>query len=276
MTSVQRIIKYCAIGFAFSLIIGIAVTLVSGVGYLFGIFDNDSKKLKDGKEIEITKKITNIEIELASTNLIIERDKNLYAATNNDKISYRIHNNTLIITEKNNKLFNNEPDTDLVIYIPNDHILNELSVESGAGRVEIFDVTINDLELDLGAGTVDLDFIDVIHEATIDGGAGKLSISNSILNNLELDMGVGSLELESKLTGQNEISCGVGTATINLTGNESDYKVNIDKGLGATNVAGNAVKDGETIGTGKNIIEIEGGIGSITVDFIEDLPIYTQ
>ena len=65
-------------------------------------------------------------------------------------------------------------------------------------------------------------------------------------------MGVGSLELESKLTGQNEISCGVGTATINLTGSENDYQVNIDKGLGAANVAGNAVKDGETIGTGKN------------------------
>ena len=277
MTNVQRIIKYCAIALAVSIIIGIATVLISGVGYLFGIFDNDSKKLKDGKEIEITNKITNIEIELTSTNLIIERDKKIYAATNNDKISYRIHNNTLIITENNNKLFNNTAsDTELVIYIPDDHILNELSVESGAGRVEIFDVTIKDLELDLGAGTVDLDFIDVIHEAAIDGGAGKLSINNSTLNNLELDMGVGSLELESKLTGQNEITCGVGTATINLTGSENDYQVNIDKGLGATNVAGNAVKDGETIGTGKNIIEIEGGIGSITVDFIEDIPIYTQ
>ena len=48
MTSVQRIIKYCAMALAFSIIIGIAVTLISGVGYLFGIFDTDSKKLKDG------------------------------------------------------------------------------------------------------------------------------------------------------------------------------------------------------------------------------------
>lgn len=276
MTSVQRIIKYCAIALAFSIIIGIAVTLISGVGYLFGIFDTNSKKLKDGKEIEITKAITNIEIDLKSTNLIIERDKKLYAATNNDKISYRIHNNTLIITEKNNKLFNNEPDTELVIYLPENHILDELSLDSGAGSVELFDITVKELDLDLGAGTVDLDFVDVILESSIDGGAGKLTINNSTINNLELDMGVGSLELESKLTGQNEISCGVGTTIINLTGTVSDYQINIDKGLGATTVAGNAVKDGETIGDGKNILEIDGGIGSITVDFIEELPIYPQ
>lgn len=276
MTSVQRIIKYCAMALAFSIIIGIAVTLISGVGYLFGIFDTDSKKLKDGKEIEITKAITNIEIDLKSTNLIIERDKKLYAATNNDKISYKIHNNTLIITEKNNKLFNNEPDTELVIYLPENHILDELSLDSGAGSVELFDITVKELDLDLGAGTVDLDFVDVILESSIDGGAGKLTINNSTINNLELDMGVGSLELESKLTGQNEISCGVGTTIINLTGTVSDYQINIDKGLGATTVAGNTVKDGETIGNGKNTLEIDGGIGSITVDFIEELPIYPQ
>ena len=276
MTSVQRIIKYCAMALAFSIFIGIAVTLISGVGYLFGIFDADSKKLKDGKEIEITKAITNIEIDLKSTNLIIERDKKLYAATNNDKISYKIHNNTLIITEKNNKLFNNEPDTELVIYLPENHILDELSLDSGAGSVELFDITVKELDLDLGAGTVDLDFVDVILESSIDGGAGKLTINNSTINNLELDMGVGTLELESKLTGQNEISCGVGTTIINLTGTASDYQINIDKGLGATTVAGNTVKDGETIGDGKNILEIDGGIGSITVDFIEELPIYPQ
>lgn len=276
MTSVQRIIKYCAMALAFSIIIGIAVTLISGVAYLFGIFDTDSKKLKDGKEIEMTKAITNIEIDLKSTNLIIERDKKLYAATNNDKISYKIHNNTLIITEKNNKLFNNEPDTELVIYLPENHILDELSLDSGAGRVELFDITVKELDLDLGAGTVDLDFVDVILESSIDGGAGKLTINNSTINNLELDMGVGSLELESKLTGQNEISCGVGTTIINLTGTVSDYQINIDKGLGATTVAGNTVKDGETIGDGKNILEIDGGIGSITVDFIEEIPIYPQ
>ncbi len=270
MTNIQKIIKYGAMAFAFIIIISIAFALISGVGLLFNMFDYNSNKLENGKEIEITKEITNIEIELKSTNLIIERDKKIYAATNNDKISYKIHGNTLIITERNNKLFNNEPDTDLVIYIPDDHILDELSLDAGAGRVEIFDVTVKDLELDLGAGTVDLDFINVINEASIDGGAGKLSINNSTLNNLELDMGVGTLELEAKLTGENEISCGVGSVILNLIGTEEDYQVNVDKGLGATTIAGKTVKDGEIIGTGKNTLEIDGGVGSITIDFVEE------
>lgn len=276
MTDMQRIIKYCAMALAFSIIIGLAFTLIYGAGFLFGIFDNNSKKLEEGKEIEITKEITNIEIELKSTNLIIERDKELYAATNNDKISYKVHGNTLIITERNNKLFNNEPDTDLVIYIPEDHILDEISLDAGAGRVEFFDITAKELELDLGAGTVDIDFVDVTKEASIDGGAGNLSINNSNINNLELDMGVGTLELESKLTGENEISCGVGSVTLNLIGTEQDYQVNVDKGLGSTTIDGKSVKDGQTVGTGKNILEIDGGVGSITIDFVEEEFSYPQ
>lgn len=274
MTNLQKIVKYAAIALAFTIIIASAVALLSGIDFLFSLVDNNAKKLTNGKAIEINKNITKIEIELKSTNLIIERDKNISAATNNDNISARIRGNTLIITERNTKIFNNEPETDLVIYIPDDHILEELSLDSGAGKIEFFDITVKELELNLGAGTVEIDSVNVLKETAIDGGAGKLTINNSNLNNLELDMGVGSLELTSTLIGDNEISCGVGDVDINLIGD--DYKIEVDKGLGATTIAGQKIKDGEIFGTGKNLLEIDGGVGSITINFIIEDPITIQ
>ena len=265
MTDLQRIIKYGALFLAFSIIVGAAFTIISGVDILFNVFDNKAKKLTNGKEIEITKDITKIELDLKSTNLVIEKDKNLSAATNNENISYRIRGNSLIITEKSTSIFNNDTTTDLVIYIPEEHNLEELSLDAGAGKVELYDISVQELELDLGAGNVEIDYLEVTKEATINGGAGNIVINNSTIKDLELDMGIGTLELTSTLLGDNEISCGVGEVVINLIGN--DYQIEVDKGIGTTTIAGEKIRDGKIYGEGKNKLEIDGGIGSINIDF---------
>lgn len=122
-----------------------------------------------------------------------------------------------------------------------------------------------ELELDLGAGNVEIDYLEVTKEATINGGAGNLVINNSAIKDLELDMGIGTLELTSTLLGDNEISCGVGEVTINLLGD--DYQIEVDKGIGTTTIAGEKIRDGEIYGEGRNKLEIDGGIGSINIDF---------
>lgn len=274
MTNLQRLIKYGAIFLAFSIIIGTGIALISGVNILFNMFYSTSPKLTDGKKIEITNNITNIEIDLKATNLIIERDKKLSASTNNEKIDYRIRGNTLIITEKGNKYFTKDITEDLVIYIPDDHKLEEISLDAGAGSVEFYDIKVDELDLNLGAGKVELDFVEVRREASIEGGAGNLVITNSEINNLELDMGIGTLELESKLFGENEISCGVGSSIINLIGN--DYQITVNKGLGKATISGENVKDGETIGNSRNTLEIDGGVGSIAIELMEELLVYPQ
>lgn len=265
MTDLQRIVKYCAIALAFTIIIGIATTIISGVSFLFNAYDDTDQNLIDAKEIEIVENVTKLKIDLKATNLRVESADQFSIQTNNGKIKYSTNGNTLTITERGTNIFKNKTTKDLVIYVPSNTLLDELSLEAGAGRVKIDNLTVKELELDLGAGTVDLNNIKTKRKTSIDGGAGELIITNSILNNLELDMGVGSLDLTAELIGENEISCGVGEVDIILVG--SDYTIQVDKGLGETIIAGKTMRDNEVYGTGRNELEIDGGVGSINIDF---------
>ena len=94
-----------------------------------------------------------------------------------------------------------------------------------------------------------------------------MSIKESNINDLDLDMGVGEVNLTSNLTGQNQINAGVGKLNINLQGEKESYKIQADKGIGSIKIDGNEISNGETLGNGENYIEIDGGIGNIDINF---------
>ena len=83
-------------------------------------------------------------------------------------------------------------------------------------------------------------------------------------------MGVGKLSLTSKLTGNNKIDSGVGEMNLSLIGTLEDYKISLDKGIGNATINGDNMKDNNTYGTGNSKLDIDGGIGSIDIDFIEE------
>ena len=82
-------------------------------------------------------------------------------------------------------------------------------------------------------------------------------------------MGIGEINLTAKLTGKNEINAGIGNLNIELTGNEEDYKIQTNKGIGTVKIDGKEMSDGQKYGEGENHIDIDGGIGNIKVKFEE-------
>ena len=94
-----------------------------------------------------------------------------------------------------------------------------------------------------------------------------MKIENSVLNNLELDCGVGEFEMTAKLIGNTDIDCGVGRLEVNLIGNEDDYKISAKKGLGSFTINSKQIQNDTKYGNGENYIKIDGGIGSIRVNF---------
>ena len=155
----------------------------------------------------------------------------------------------------------------MILYVDEDILFNEVIIENGAGTLEIDNLNTKELELDLGAGRVSIDKLNVSDEASISGGAGEISIINSSINNLDLDLGVGRVLLEAILTKDSEINAGIGEIDLNLLGKKDDYKINIDKGLGTVVVDGNEIYDKYSLGSGSNLIDISGGIGSVNVNF---------
>ena len=103
----------------------------------------------------------------------------------------------------------------------------------------------------------------------IEGGTGRLSFSGSALHDLEMGLGVGDVTMEAALSGDCEIECGVGKAEISLLGNRSDYSIAVEKGIGKATVNGESVSNEQTVGNGKNKLEIHGGIGSVLITVAE-------
>lgn len=269
MSDIQKVIKYLAMVFAIFLIVSIFSGIISLVLIFGSIFDNSNVLLDDYEVLETDGIIEVLDIEVSSVNVIIKEDTVFKIETNNKRVDLKQEGNKVLIEEEGNFLFNNTKTGDLIIYVPEVNNLSDVSLESGAGRVEIESFTTNNLLLDLGAGKVEINDLVVLEKSKIDGGIGEIDIKNSTIHNLDLDIGVGKVSFLGSILGVSEIDCGVAETTLDLIGTTSDYKITIDKGIGNVKVDGNSVTDSSYYGNGNNLIEINGGIGSIKVDFIE-------
>lgn len=267
MNTTQKIIKYLAIGFAFSLIIGIISCISTCIFGISIFFNNDDNILENAEETTIKEDIDSIEVNLGATNLYIVEGEEFKAETNNKNIKVTERRNTLFIKEKKHSFSSFTETPTLTIYLPTSYELKKSIIENGAGKIKIENLNTKILDLELGAGSTEIINLTVQNEADIDGGAGKLEILNSEINNLDIDMGAGKLSLESKLTGDNNIEAGVGSVDLRLLGTKEDYKFKVEKGLGSIKIDGENIANESIYGNGSSYIDIEGGVGSINIEF---------
>lgn len=269
MSVLQKIIKYLAIAFAIFLTFSIISGIMYGVSFLGNLFDDDKKSITEKlNDLEINNNTLLLDINVSSSNITIKKGDTFKAETNNKYINSKQDKNKLYIQEKNHNWFHNNGE--LIVYIPNDFVFDGVSIETGAGKVNIETLSTKQLYLNLGAGKVDINNLNVLENAKIDGGAGQININAISINNLDLDMGVGKLSLTSKLTGNNKIDSGIGEMNLSLKGTLEDYKIILDNGIGKAKINGKTMEDDNTYGTGINKLDIDGGIGSIDIDLIEE------
>lgn len=272
MINTQRIIKYVAIGLALLLTVNIISAIMYGIisiGTVF-TFNNDKDYIKEGLEnIPVSENIEVLDIDIASSNITIKEGSTVKIETNNKYIKTKENNHKLTITEEKHNWLNINNTSDLIIYLPLNYLFNNVSIENGAGKIDIESLNTERLNLDLGAGKVNINNLTVLKDTEIDGGAGEINITNGNLTNLDLDMGVGKLTLTATINENSKIDAGVGALDLNLIGTIDDYKIILDKGLGNATLDGEKMKNSTYYGNGSKLIDIDGGIGAIKIDFID-------
>ena len=267
MTSAQRVIKYLALGFAIFLIFSILSGIMFGISTVSNVF-NDSEKdiLEDLEDLNIIgDNISVLDIDIKAANLVIKTGDKLKVETNNKYIKYDQVGNKITIKEKRHNWFFRKNKSDLIIYVPENFVFDGVSIDTGAGKIDIDKLSTQILNLDFGAGKATINNLVVEASAEIDGGAGEISILNGSINNLDLDVGVGKFTLNSKLTGNTDIDAGVGELNINILGFIEDYKIRVEKGIGSAKLNNQDLKNEKVYGTGINTIDIDGGVGSINI-----------
>lgn len=266
MIKFQRIIKYGAIALAFVLIGSIISGIMFGINSIFNFVNINNNSSKEIETIDISDNVDSLDIELDKVNLSVKiGNKFRVEISDNNKISCNIVNNKLVIREKKSSLFDDE--VNLIIYILEDKLFNNVDISSGIGNVLIDNISSNKFEMELGMGRVAIDNLVVNKKTDIDTGVGEFVINDGIINNFDLDMGVGNVFINSNVIGKSDIDAGIGNLELGLIGSINDYKIDVTSGVGNILIDNKNIKAG-IYGNGNSYLNIEGGMGDINVKFV--------
>ena len=262
MSTAQKIIKKVAIAFAIFLIITIFSAIISaGIAVIYEFSSDDDMVVSDKK---ITSdEIKNMDISLKYASLKIKTGNKLKVSTTSKYVTVLNYDGILKITEKNDRQLFKHEKKNVILYLPLDMKFDNINIETGAGRVNIDNILTNGLNLTLGVGKTTINNINVEY-ANIETGTGDVLIKEGNLKNTSIEMGIGKLDVGAKFTGNNNIEAGIGDMKLRLSGD--DYKIKFSKGLGSIYYNDDVVANDAVIGDGVNYIEIEGGIGTISVN----------
>lgn len=255
-----------AIALAIAILIGIFSIISDFFTLLYGQNVNTGDDLK---EINLNdESFNNIEIDIEACSLEIKASDNFKVFTDSDKVNCKIKNDTLIITEKDKNLFERH-DNNIVLSLPSDFDIDKVIIDGGAGKISIESLICQNLDFDIGAGSVILSDITVSDFADINGGVGSFKINNAKINNMNIDLGVGNADITASISNA-EIMSGIGDLILNLEGDKSDYTIKSEAGIGDIIIDSERIDGTATTGDGDNVIKISGGISSIKVSFVSE------
>lgn len=226
--------------------------------------------------MNISSEVKELDIELQFGEVVVVTGESFCAQTEgfeNEAIIIEERNGSFIIRDERKKrhLFNfnsnNTKDYVIRITIPETVIFDRVKINSGAAEVKVESLHTNILKLELGAGEVEFDVLEVSNYAKISGGAGELHVRSGSINDLQLSLGAGEVDMCAAVTGDSKLSAGVGELNLTLCGNPEDYSVTASKGIGACNIYGASVVNGNTYGAGTNRVQVSGGVGEINIRF---------
>lgn len=249
MTRAQLIIKYAAIAFALFLAISIIGGIVGAVGILAGLTSGTESATGEETTLTVDEPVTRMDIELGAAELIIRTGDAFSVTENSEYITCKVQGGTLKIEERSHGWKVDTAGT-VVIELPQGQVFETVEITAGAGKVTVDGLVAN-------------------REVDIEGGAGEIDIRGSQFTDLDLELGVGKITLEAAILGDSSINFGVGEADVTLLGSAADYTVRMDKGIGSAKLDGVEMQNGVKYGTGAANVDMDGGVGSVTLRFSE-------
>ena len=277
MKGAQKVIKWFALALAALLIVTIFSGIIGGLSFVGMMVWGDEISWNGNSEWVNTefsgKEMTRLDVNVKATAVRIRTAKegeSVRIETNNEYITSWVDGSTLNVVEKSHGFFGWGGTGDLVIYVREDTVFDSVEIEIGAGTLDVERLEARDLKLNLGAGKTAIDELVATRRAEIDGGAGVVESRGGELHVLDLELGAGKAELRARVVGNGRVTAGVGKTELTLIGREEDYRLRIDKGIGSVTLDGRSLSDGESVGSGTTLIEIDSGVGAVEMKIVEE------
>lgn len=279
MRAAQVAIKIAALCLAGLILFSIAASIMGAfslAGLLTGYDDGITSEVETVWEggTSDSRKIKSLEISVGATKVQMvdsRDDQQVRVDTNNDYITSWVDNDTLKVVEKSHwSVTQLWKDCELVIYVPAGMSFEVVNINTGAGTLSIERLVAKRAELKLGAGKTSIGRLEVSENVKVDGGAGVTEIRQGDLRNLKFDLGAGKADVRARVCGDSKINSGVGKLDLTLIGDEDDYKLTLDKGIGSVKINGMKQQDESVYGRGDNLIRISSGVGAVDINVVAE------
>lgn len=169
-------------------------------------------------------------------------------------------------------IFGHRYEPEIVITIPKDFVAEDITLKLGAVRLEADRLQAKTGNFSIGTGEANIEQLEVTEQSNFDVGAGSMRLNRVDMRNITVDCGVGYISLKGKVTGENDISCGVGKVRMDLEGDIEGYSYDIQSGIGNVTVNGKDYYGSVDRSAKKEALgsfEMECNIGNITLDINE-------
>lgn len=244
-------------------LISIITAIVIAGGLYFNIFrgglwqdsaDSSGKVLSDSGTL---KQFENIRVDLGSVDISVVPGENYSytcsIASQNKKPEISLKNGTLTIQNTAGshgiRVVGFATPSKITVTVPRDTELNSMDVDLGAGDVNLEDMNIKEVTTDLAAG---------------DFSAGSCTFGS-----VKCDLAAGDCRLKDTDLSRCKIDVAAGDADLNLRGTREDYQYDLDASIGSIRVG--QEKYGEEYvsdsGTG-NTIQVDSSVGDIRISFV--------
>ena len=135
------------------------------------------------------------------------------------------------------------------------------------------DVKLQELEIEMGAGTVYLNRDIETEKLSVEMGAGEFESKNPVTaREADLEIGTGSMTFADLSARKTDGECGLGELDLTLTGTQEDYNYDLECGVGNLDVGSDSYSG---LGREKSIsnkgadrkLNLECGMGNVSVNF---------
>lgn len=220
-----------------------------------------------------------------------------------DHYRYRIKDeDTLLLVHKDmdyngfDSLWNSRHprgNTRVYLYLPKGAMLDDISIDFGAGKLDAGYLKAKEIEISAGAGKCTFDGLEASESIELSMGAGKITAGTLFAKEAKLDIAAGELHVsDAKVTAHTEAVVSMGNANLNgsfagelnadcsmgnlnftLEGAEDDYNYDVDCGMGNVKIGSkrynNLSGEFETDHGSSSTVSISCAMGTVNVDFTE-------
>ncbi len=225
--------------------------------------------------------IKELDIDLNASSLVITStdgsEIKVSVSRNGEKyIKVNADGDTLEIKDKKKYSHSAMKPIGITIEIPSAHRFSAVNLDLGAGEIMIDQLYTDQMDLDSGASSMDVQALTVCEDLDADLGVGGIVITQAWLGDAEIRCGAGSLDIDyCELTGDLSVEGGVGDVNISIPADEKFFNYDLQSDVGELTLFGKSYGSigGDTYidNNSERTISLRCGVGSICVTQADSL-----